>query len=156
MQLACGFSKGEDDFLIMQNQLAHGPEGSAEERSPGAANNRRRSIFGSEQETCLQQKCQGSAAYRKPHGLSEVGVLLAHQLHSELGSCLSRSLMPGKFFLWFWKPELVNREHRHRKVFLASAMFVNYAPLFTIRDFKGLQISMNKKVTHERDHGSGR
>ena len=47
MQLVCWFSKGEDDFPIKQNQLAHGAQGSAEERSLGAANNRCRSIFGS-------------------------------------------------------------------------------------------------------------
>lgn len=89
-----------------------------------------------EQETYLQHKCQGSAAHRKPQDLSEVGVLPAHQLHPQLESCLSRSLMPGKFSLQYWKPELINREDRHRKVFLASAMFVNYVPLFTVRHFK--------------------
>lgn len=41
-----------------------------------------------EEGTCLQQKRQGPAAHRKPHDLSEAGVLPAHQLHSELESCL--------------------------------------------------------------------
>lgn len=100
-------------------------------------------------QTCLQQKRQGSAAHCRPHDLSEVGILSVHQLHSKLESCLSSSLMPRKFSLWFWKPELINREQRDKKLFLASAVLVNYAPLFTIRYFKGLRLSVNKKVTYK-------
>jgi len=128
------------------------PRREAPEQQPAAA----AAPLARDRETCLQQKRQGSAAHCKPHDLLEVGVWPAPRLHSELQSCLSRSLVPGEVSVRFWKPELINREDRHRKVLLASATFVNDAPSFTVRDFRGLQISTSKKVTLERDRGSGR
>lgn len=129
---------------LMVQQLVPRREGFEQQTAPADA-----AAPSAQDQTCLQQKCQGSAAHCSPHDHSEVGILSVHQLHPELEGCLSSSLMPRKFSLWFWKPELINREQRHKKLFLASAVFLNYAPLFTIRYFKGLQLSVNKKVTYK-------
>lgn len=81
MQLVCGFSTGGDGFPTGQNQPAQSTlkrEAWEQQTTDVTA------ALAWEQETCLQQKGQGSAAHRKPHHLSEVGVCPALHLHSVL------------------------------------------------------------------------